>query len=1227
VGGTATGGTWSGGTGTFSPDATTLNATYTPSTKEQAAGSWALTLTPNSPLCTGTPSTMIITFIPQVTLALVTNTSSLAISICLDPSTDTGGGNIIDLGLECTNAANNLFGDMTVQLDSLSQPTQITLQDFHFKAMSPYVLGMNWLAFGVIPLGVTATVGTLDQPATLYDAHLGTAAPTPVNPDGSFTLSNVVFAVSALAYYGGTASGSIDLSGVGAVITNDVAGTIHVTNEVASVHMDFTIVENFLETGSVTVTGYAQFNGVIDAVGATTVPRYMVWNGGAGNWNTTSANWNHGSAIWDNQRPDNAIFNATGDPMVTVTEPITAKSLWFESGSAWNITADGNGGLALVSPYAITNDVDATISAPITSGSLNKWGGSKLTLSGVNTYAGATTIGAGNLEFASPAAMGSTSGITVQNGAEVSFGSASFASAFNGQTVSQPIGLNGILHTYVPGGQIGFAGPITLQGSSQIYGEAAQSSTVNLNSVISGNGNLTFFGAGGAQATFVLAAANSYTSVALTNYSGGLSVRAWNNTNDPGCIGGGTIDGPQFDLANPNPAPNASTAGGTIGYATQSIYMNNSETEHFTATDGCGVAAPGPFPTGYVDNYCVEYRGKLYIATAGNYNFATTSDDGSALWLDAGANPTYAQAIVKNNAPQGMIQVASGAQALTAGYHDIIIRYNQGTGGNGLYVQWDPTGGSSFVPIPGANFASIPNVYALGGDTYITNSGATATVQLSGGNDRLPTSSVVYMSAPGNSSVLDLNGNSQTLAGVADFGATAGIRSVRNLSGTASALRLNGAGSYAYSGTVDGNLSVTKSGNGTQALSGANTYTGNTIINAGTLALGSSLSSSSSITLAAGATLDVSAATGGFTLGSAATLTANGNASAATIVGPLSGTVNLGSQPIVLNYDSSHPALRVSQGTLSLGGNHFTIDTAQALDVGDYPVIQASSDITSTGPCTISGTAIGQGFAGSIVVSGSQVTLHIISIAIPTTTTLGAITTPQVYGSVVLSASVTANDLSAVSGNITFKDGATVLGTVPLVSGAATLSTILAVNGGASHAIQAKFSDPAVIYASSLSGISNVVITARTITVTGTKNYDGLPVVGANNLVVDRHRCDSRQECRARSNRRLHLYHADAGADHRRQQWQPTPDQFLGDPGERSYEREHPGRSGRDTRRFYQQRYQRHPKQRHLVAGEPSGQRRRRDHRSLVCARGRQRGHGGDHQSGQRSLGCGRNGV
>jgi hypothetical protein len=49
VGGGATGGTWSGGTGSFSPNASTLNTTYTPTAGEIAAGGVTLTLTTNDP--------------------------------------------------------------------------------------------------------------------------------------------------------------------------------------------------------------------------------------------------------------------------------------------------------------------------------------------------------------------------------------------------------------------------------------------------------------------------------------------------------------------------------------------------------------------------------------------------------------------------------------------------------------------------------------------------------------------------------------------------------------------------------------------------------------------------------------------------------------------------------------------------------------------------------------------------------------------------------------------------------------------------------------------------------------------------------------------------------------------------------------------------------------------------------------------------------------------------
>ncbi|MES2645345.1 MAG: PKD-like domain-containing protein [Bacteroidota bacterium] len=64
VSGGSTTGTWSGGAGTYFPDATTLNAVYTPTASEIAAGSLTLTLTGTDPAgpCTSSSDNVLITF-------------------------------------------------------------------------------------------------------------------------------------------------------------------------------------------------------------------------------------------------------------------------------------------------------------------------------------------------------------------------------------------------------------------------------------------------------------------------------------------------------------------------------------------------------------------------------------------------------------------------------------------------------------------------------------------------------------------------------------------------------------------------------------------------------------------------------------------------------------------------------------------------------------------------------------------------------------------------------------------------------------------------------------------------------------------------------------------------------------------------------------------------------------------------------------------------------------
>jgi autotransporter-associated beta strand protein len=92
VGGGATGGTWSSsGTGTFAPDATTLNASYTPSAGDIAAGSVTLTLTTTGQLAPCTPATaqLIVTINPAPTASAGANQT-----ICAGSGTAALGGSV-----------------------------------------------------------------------------------------------------------------------------------------------------------------------------------------------------------------------------------------------------------------------------------------------------------------------------------------------------------------------------------------------------------------------------------------------------------------------------------------------------------------------------------------------------------------------------------------------------------------------------------------------------------------------------------------------------------------------------------------------------------------------------------------------------------------------------------------------------------------------------------------------------------------------------------------------------------------------------------------------------------------------------------------------------------------------------------------------------------------------------------------------------------------------------
>jgi autotransporter-associated beta strand protein len=256
------------------------------------------------------------------------------------------------------------------------------------------------------------------------------------------------------------------------------------------------------------------------------------------------------------------------------------------------------------------------------------------------------------------------------------------------------------------------------------------------------------------------------------------------------------------------------------------------------------------------------------------------------------------------------------------------------------------------------------------------------------------------------------------------------------------------------SGTISGIGALTQNGPGTLTLSRSDTYRGNTTIGSGaTLALtgSGSIYDTTLITINENATFDVSA-NPTFSLGYQPTLSASGTASHATINGTSGGTVSLGSQPIILTYDGSHPALSISQGTLLLSGNAVTINTVSPLGLGAYIVAQqATGNIISGGNFSVAGSAVGLDKTGSISASGGSL---ILTIQNSTSTALSVSGSPTSYGGL-LTFQATVSPAPVDGEIITFMDGVAVIGT-GLTTGGVAMLPINTLAAG-SHSITAVY--------------------------------------------------------------------------------------------------------------------------------------------------------------------------
>ena len=220
-----------------------------------------------------------------------------------------------------------------------------------------------------------------------------------------------------------------------------------------------------------------------------------------------------------------------------------------------------------------------------------------------------------------------------------------------------------------------------------------------------------------------------------------------------------------------------------------------------------------------------------------------------------------------------------------------------------------------------------------------------------------------------------------------------------------------------------GNHNLVKNGNGVMQLTGANSYTGTTKVNAGTFALsGAGTLASPSITVTAGAVFDVSGlSSGSFTLGAGQTLQAGRTSAFANDV---VGNLNSGTGLINVAGNAVAGTLTLGgtgAGNLTLSGGTVNFDLANVTTVGGgINDLVKSANLTLTGTTSIAinklnGALISStytlfSYTGALVGSAANLTLS--GAAGGTTRQNFALDTVSTPGSVLLS--VTGNSANLI---------------------------------------------------------------------------------------------------------------------------------------------------------------------------------------------------------------------
>ena len=226
----------------------------------------------------------------------------------------------------------------------------------------------------------------------------------------------------------------------------------------------------------------------------------------------------------------------------------------------------------------------------------------------------------------------------------------------------------------------------------------------------------------------------------------------------------------------------------------------------------------------------------------------TVATDGARLELAGNITVTNeVLTIVGKGGNNGALQVQAGsntwASKIILGATDSRIGVGVSSASGILVVSGTIDDGANTYNLGIRNADTLGTVVLSGTNSYKGETKiVVGTTRLSGGDNRLPTNTVVRLgngSNLGGAAVLDLNGQNQTVAGITQDGTTMTMM-ITNASATASTLTVNPRSSpYTYTGLLYGNINLTKGGNNTLTLSAnINPFTGLTTVLEGKLVMG-----------------------------------------------------------------------------------------------------------------------------------------------------------------------------------------------------------------------------------------------------------------------------------------------------------------------------------------------------------------------------------------------------